>query len=49
MSDTVADPRLSLGAAPEPMSPSPAKGLLWGMLLSIPLWAVIGLLAARLF
>lgn len=28
---------------------TPARGLMWGGLLSIPLWAIIGLVVARTF
>lgn len=49
MSDTVADPSLSIEAELQESHPSPAKGLMWGGVLSIPIWAVIGLLVARAF
>ncbi|WP_176559936.1 hypothetical protein [Teichococcus rhizosphaerae] len=49
MSDVVADPAFSLAAETREDRPSPARGLLWGGVLSIPLWALIGLVVARAF
>lgn len=47
MSDTVAEPSLSLELDLPEARPSPAKGLMWGGVLSIPIWALIGLVVAR--
>ncbi|HWL82026.1 MAG TPA: hypothetical protein VNR89_13835 [Roseomonas sp.] len=49
MSDTTADACMLSTAPAAGSRPSPAKGLLWGGALSIPLWAAIGWVAARLF
>ncbi|WP_160938564.1 hypothetical protein [Teichococcus coralli] len=49
MSDTTAD-ICRLPSAPVAESrPSPAKGLLWGGALSVPLWTAIGWVIARAF
>ncbi|MDJ0389077.1 hypothetical protein QMO56_13215 [Roseomonas sp. E05] len=47
MSDAVAGTYTLPSAPPADRRPSPAKGLLWGGALSLPLWAVIAWVATR--